>query len=111
MAPYYIASIGAALPVSDKTANGTGQECGASEETLSAAHIFPCRPRQPPGAEAFPLSCTPPPPTHFPPFCRMAERPPSRPRVAREEVGAPQESSSPPEPYEVTVVQLLQIGE
>ena len=41
----------------------------------------------------------------------MAERPPSRPRIAWEEVGAPQESSSLPEPYEVSMVQPLQTGE
>ncbi|KAM6048645.1 uncharacterized protein LJ206_017664 isoform 2-T2 [Theristicus caerulescens] len=37
----------------------------------------------------------------------MAERPPSRPRVAWEENRAPQESSSPPEPYEVCVPKPL----
>ncbi|CAM9814348.1 unnamed protein product [Bubo scandiacus] len=41
----------------------------------------------------------------------MAERPPSCPRMVWEEVDAPQESSSPPEPCEVSTVQLLQIGE
>ncbi|XP_029876474.1 uncharacterized protein LOC115343976 [Aquila chrysaetos chrysaetos] len=40
----------------------------------------------------------------------MAERPPSRPRVAWEENRAPQESSSPPEPHEVCVPKPLQIG-
>ncbi|XP_040512069.1 uncharacterized protein LOC101750975 isoform X2 [Gallus gallus] len=37
----------------------------------------------------------------------MEERPPSSPRVAWEESGAPQERRSPPEPYEVTEVQPL----
>ncbi|XP_021239528.1 uncharacterized protein LOC110391893 [Numida meleagris] len=37
----------------------------------------------------------------------MEERPPSRPRVAWEERGAPQERRPPPEPYEVTEVQPL----
>ncbi|CAM9150322.1 unnamed protein product [Bubo scandiacus] len=41
----------------------------------------------------------------------MAERPPSSPRVVWEEVGAPPDSSSPPEPHEVSMVQPLQIGE
>ncbi|CAM9151019.1 unnamed protein product [Bubo scandiacus] len=41
----------------------------------------------------------------------MAERPPSSPRVVWEEVGAPQESSSPPEPCEVSMVQSLWIDE
>ncbi|KAK2521516.1 hypothetical protein Q9233_010760 [Columba guinea] len=43
--------------------------------------------------------------------CKMAERPPSRPRVAwQEEVGAPQELRSPLDPNQVDVVQPLQIG-
>ncbi|XP_003643101.3 uncharacterized protein LOC100858097 isoform X2 [Gallus gallus] len=37
----------------------------------------------------------------------MEERPPSRPRVAWAESGAPQERRPPPEPYEVTEVQSL----
>ncbi|XP_026722906.1 uncharacterized protein LOC113490586 [Athene cunicularia] len=41
----------------------------------------------------------------------MAERPPSSPRVVWEEVGAPQESSSVPEPCEVSTVQRLWIDE
>ncbi|CAM9185130.1 unnamed protein product [Bubo scandiacus] len=41
----------------------------------------------------------------------MAERPPSSPRVVWEEVGAPQESSSPLEPCEVTTVRPLQMEE
>ncbi|KAK4805353.1 hypothetical protein QYF61_003438 [Mycteria americana] len=41
----------------------------------------------------------------------MAERPPSHPRVAWEEVGAPQESISLLEPYEVSTVQPLQNGD
>ena len=41
----------------------------------------------------------------------MAERPPSRPRVAWEEDEALQESSSPLEPYELSMVQPLQLGE
>ncbi|XP_074876964.1 maestro heat-like repeat-containing protein family member 7 [Buteo buteo] len=40
----------------------------------------------------------------------MAQRPPSRPRVAWEEDRAPQESRSPPEPYEVCMVQPLLTG-
>ncbi|CAN0308514.1 unnamed protein product [Bubo scandiacus] len=40
----------------------------------------------------------------------MAERP-LHPRTVWEEVGAPQESSFPPEPHEVSMVQPLQIGE
>ncbi|XP_014814187.1 PREDICTED: uncharacterized protein LOC106897821 [Calidris pugnax] len=39
----------------------------------------------------------------------MAERPPSRPRVAWEEKGAPRERRSPPEPYEVTMVKPLEM--
>ncbi|XP_074930908.1 uncharacterized protein LOC142048165 [Phalacrocorax aristotelis] len=42
---------------------------------------------------------------------RMLERSPSRLRVAWEEVGAPQESSSASEPYEVCMVQSLHSGE
>ncbi|XP_074932071.1 maestro heat-like repeat-containing protein family member 1 [Phalacrocorax aristotelis] len=38
----------------------------------------------------------------------MVNRPPSHPLVAWEEVGVPQESSSPPEPHEVCAVQPLQ---
>ncbi|XP_063205481.1 uncharacterized protein LOC134522109 [Chroicocephalus ridibundus] len=41
----------------------------------------------------------------------MAERPPSSPRVAWEEVAAPRETRSPAEPYAVTMVQPLQMGE
>ncbi|XP_021237182.1 uncharacterized protein LOC110390253 isoform X2 [Numida meleagris] len=37
----------------------------------------------------------------------MEERPPSRPRVAWEKSGAPQDRRPPPEPYEVTEVQPL----
>ncbi|XP_030324516.1 uncharacterized protein LOC115600302 [Calypte anna] len=40
----------------------------------------------------------------------MARRPPSHPKQAWEEVRAPQESSSPAEPYEVTTVQPLQMS-
>ncbi|XP_027556868.1 uncharacterized protein LOC113976144 [Neopelma chrysocephalum] len=40
----------------------------------------------------------------------MAETPPSPSRVAQEEDGAPQESSSPTEPHDVTAEQPLQLG-
>ncbi|XP_074665550.1 uncharacterized protein LOC141916700 isoform X2 [Strix aluco] len=42
---------------------------------------------------------------------QMAERHPSCATMVWEEVGAPQESSSPPEPCEVSTAQPLQIGE
>ena len=87
--------------------DGTGRERGAGEEPLSAAHVFHRHPR---GAEAFCQSLPLPHPYPFPLSRRMAERPPSRPRVAWEENGAPQESSSPPEPHKVCVPKPLQTG-
>ncbi|RLV73209.1 hypothetical protein DV515_00017146 [Chloebia gouldiae] len=47
----------------------------------------------------------------FPFYGRMEKKPMSQPRVAWEEDGAPQGSSSPVEPHKVTVVQPLQMGE
>ena len=67
---------------------------------------FPGRPK------AFPQGFPLPHPSHLLTSLRMAERRPlSHPRVAWEEVGAPQESRSPPEPCEVCVVQPVQAGE
>ncbi|XP_074786958.1 uncharacterized protein LOC141972861 isoform X1 [Athene noctua] len=86
---------------SDKSGKGQGRS--AARRRLSTACLSPPPP-------AFKLN----PPrslNHFPPFLKMAERPPSSPRVVWEEVEAPQESSSPPEPHEVSMVQPLQMGE
>ena len=85
--------------------DGTGQEPGAGEEPPSAAHVFPR------GAEAFCRSFPLVHPYPFHPSRMMAERSPSCPGVACEEDGAPQDSSSLPQPDEVCVVQPLQIGE
>ena len=90
---------------------GTGQEHGDGEEPPSEAHVFPCHPHHPRSAEAFHQSFPLSHPYPFPPAHRMLERPPSHPRVAWEEDGALQESSSPPETYEVSTVQPLQLGE
>ena len=90
--------------------DGKGQERGTGEEPLSAAHVFPRRPRQPRNAKAFRQSFPLPHPYPFAPSRRMAERPPRHPRVAWE-ARAPQESSPPLKPYQVCMVQPLQTGE
>ena len=76
--------------------------CGSGEEPPERS---PRRFPQPPAAPRLPL------PYPQPSSSRMEERPPSSPRVAWEESGAPQERRSPPEPYEVTEVQPLRAGE
>ena len=76
--------------------------CGSGEEPPERS---PRRFPQPPAAPRLP------PPHPQLSSSRMEERPPSSPRVAWEESGAPRERKHPPEPYEVTEVQPLRAGE